>query len=421
METTIDLSQFICLGVNHWKAEVEVRERFSITNEDKQRAFLHAAYDQGIKNLFIYSTCNRTEIFGYGADFEHILRLLLNHSKGTKKDFLDFGFVYEGEEAIQHMMEVAVGLDSQILGDLQIVKQIKDAVAFAREEGTLDREIQKLLQLLFITHKRVRTETALGQGAATTSYAAIQWAKKRLETLENRNILLVGLGKIGAVTCSNLLNLGCKNVAIVNRTEEKAAEFAKHHGIKHAPFSHLAEEIAFSDLVIVTTGADEYVIGPKEVELAKAKGQLTIFMDMSVPRNVDPAIDAYDFVDVANMDMLSEVTDEAYKLRADSIPAAKKIIKESIQELKFWIAEQAVVPTIKALTQKLDGIRVSELEKVRHKASEDEMDILRLVTKRIISKIAAYSIEHLKDNTHDQNIHAVVQDMFKLKEEKLIN
>lgn len=416
MEQSIEISSFCCIGINHWKAEVEVRERFSMVNESLQRKLLSSASEQGIRNLFVYSTCNRTELFAYGADYEHLLRLLLNHSKGSKSEFHDFGFIHEGEEAIQHLFEVAVGLDSQILGDLQIIKQVKDSVALAREEGMIELEMQKLLQLLFMTHKRVRTETDLGQGAATTSYAAIQWAKKRFGDFSQRNILLVGLGKIGEVTVRNLLNMGCEHIAIVNRTEERAKVFAQKYGIKHAKMEHLSEEIAFSDLVIVTTGADNYVVRPEHMHLAEAKGQLTLFLDMSVPRNVDPAIDELEFVDVANMDTLSEVTDEAYKMRADSIPKAKKIIQESIRELKFWIAEQAVVPTIKALTQKLDGIRVSELEKVRYKTAEAEMDMLKLVTKRIISKIAAYSIEHLKDNTHDRNLHSVVQDMFKLKE-----
>jgi glutamyl-tRNA reductase len=415
MHSPIDLANFVCIGINHWKADVSVREKFSLGSEAKQRSLLKHAKEQGIRNIFTYSTCNRTEIFAYDAEFEQLIRLLINLTPGSKQEFLAYGFQLQGEEAITHLFEVAVGLDSQILGDLQIIKQVKDSIELARAENSLDSEIQKLLQLLFMTHKRARTETALGQGAATTAYAAIRWATERLENLEQRNILLVGIGKIGQVTCSNLLNNGCKNITVTNRTAAKAEAFAKQNGISWASFTHLAEQMAFADLVIVTTGADGYVIRPEHMELARAKGSLTVFLDMSAPRNVDPIIDDYDFVDVANMDMLSEVTDEAYRQRAESIPLVKEIIKDSIQELKFWIAEQAVVPTIKALTQKLDGIRAGELEKVRHKSSEQEMELLKLVTKRIISKIAAYSIEHLKDNQHDRNIHSVVQDMFKLQ------
>ncbi len=408
------IQDFTTIGINHWDAPVEVREKFSLDEVNKKR-LLEGARREGISSMFLVSTCNRTEIFSQGASTSELIRLLTNYSNGSLDDFHSHGFELEGQRAIQHLFHVATGLDSQILGDLQIVKQVKEGYELSACHDMISGELHRLIQHVFRAHKRSRNETSLGHGAATVAYAAVKFALRTFENLTHKNILLVGTGKIGKVTCKNLVNLGASKLTLINRTRDRAEFIAGKFNLQVADMEQLPEQIADADLVIVATGANEPVIRPEHMLPSIKKPKFKVMLDLSVPRNIDPKVAALDFVDVANMDMLSDVTDEAYKKREEEVPLVKKIIDDELSNYKLWLDEQRVVPTIKALTHKFETIREDELNFFRNKIETDNFDKIDKLTRRIVKKIAAYSIEHLRDHHHSEEVAEMVAKMFKLE------
>ncbi|MEX0648950.1 MAG: glutamyl-tRNA reductase [Balneolaceae bacterium] len=408
------IQDFTAIGINHWDAPVEVREKFSL-KENGLATMLRGAKREGVSSLFVVSTCNRTEVFAQGATTRELIRLLTSYSKGTLDEFHKYGFEREGKRAVEHLFKVATGLDSQILGDLQIVKQVKEGYEFSAAENMISGELHRLMQHVFRAHKRSRNETSLGQGAATVAYAAIQFAKRTFENLVNKNILLVGTGKIGKVTCKNLVNLGAGKLTLINRTRDRAEFIADKFNLEVADMEQLPEQIAGADLVIVATGAEKPVIRPEHMRISMENPKFKVMLDLSVPRNIDPNVATLDFVDVANMDMLSDVTDSAYQKREKEVPRVKNIIEQEFSDYSLWLNEQRVVPTIRALTQKFENIRDDELKFFRNKISTDDFDKIENLTRRIVNKIAAYSIEHLRDHHQSDEVTEMIEKMFKLE------
>ena len=409
---TIDT--FSIVGVNHWEATIEVRERFSLSDAQKE-ALIEGAQREGIESLFVISTCNRSEIIAQDASPQELIRLLITYSDASLDEFHTYGFEIEGQKAVEHLFQVTAGLDSQILGDLQIVKQVKEGYELASQMNAVDGELHRLMQHVFRVHKRSRNETSLGEGAATTAYAAVRFATNTFDSLKDKNILLVGTGKIGKVTCKNLVSLGAKKVTLMNRTRDRAEFVADRFNLDVAGMDDMPAQIAEADLVIVATGATDALITMQHMQPSIDDGQYKVMLDLSVPRNIDPAIAQLDFVDVANMDYLTDVTDEAYRKREENIPLVKKIIEDELIDYKNWLSTQKVVPTIKALTHKFDNIREDEFDFFKNKIKETDRDKVENLTRRIVNKIAAYSIEHLRDHHESDEITKVVHDMFKLE------
>lgn len=411
---TPHIEDFSIVGVNHWEAAIEVRERFSLSQAQKI-ALLEGARREGIDSLIIVSTCNRTELFARNASAQELIRLLVAYSDAGLDEFHACGFEKTGEKAIEHMFAVTVGMDSQILGDLQIVNQVKEGYELSCEMDMVSGEMHRLVQHLFRAHKRSRNETSLGEGAATTAYAAVQFAVKTFDNLKDKKILLVGTGKIGKVTCRNLVSLGAEKVTLVNRTVDRAEMVAEKFDLAFAAMEELPEQIAEADLVIVATGAENPVITLDTMQAAIANPTYKVLLDLSVPRNIAPEIGELPFVDLANMDFLSDVTDEAYRKREENIPLVKKIIEDEFTAYRTWLRSQRVVPTIKALTRKFDAIREEELDFFRNKISDTDREKVENLTRRIVNKIAAYSIEHLRDHHESDEVTQVLHDMFKLE------
>lgn len=411
----LDIAQFTVVGVNHWEAPITVREQFSLL-DDQKRGLLDGARREGVDSLIAVSTCNRTEIYAQDASPQELIRLLTSYSDGALDQFHKYGFEKRGREALEHIFQVAVGLDSQILGDLQIIKQVKQDYEMASELEMVDGPLHRLMQHVFRAHKRSRSETSLAQGAATTAYAAVQFAGQTFDDLTDKNILLVGTGKIGKVAVKNLLSMGAGRLTLINRSRERAEFVADKYDLEVADFENLPQAIAEADLVIVATGAGEPVLTREHMKPSEKERRFKLMIDMSVPRNIDPEIEKLDFVDLANMDWLSDVTDQAYREREKNIPHVKEIIEEEIHKYEEWVDEQQVVPTIKALNEKLDHLRREEIEHFRNKISDDELESVKRATERLVNKIAAHSIEHLRENHESEDVREVVQEMFKLQQ-----
>ncbi|HET6528190.1 MAG TPA: glutamyl-tRNA reductase [Balneolaceae bacterium] len=411
-----EIMNFCVVGVNHWEATIDIRERFSLNKAQKEE-LISGAKREGIESLFVISTCNRTEIFARNAVPQELIRLLVTYSQASLDEFHNYGFEKTGRQAVEHLFNVTVGLDSQILGDVQIVKQVKEAYELSCELDAVSGKLHRLMQHVFRAHKRSRNETSLGEGAATTAYAAVQFATKTFDSLKDKNILLVGTGKIGKVTCKNLVSLGARKLTLINRSRDRAEFVADQFNLEVADMSKLPEQIAEADLVIVATGAKKPVITLDDMKPSLLDMKFKVMVDLSVPRNIDPQIGELKFVDLANMDFLTDVTDEAYQKREGNVPLVKKIIDDELTDYTNWLSKQKVVPTIKALTSKFDAIREDEFEFFKNKISDTDKEKVEHLTRRIVNKIAAYSIEHLRDHHESEQVAKVVSDMFKLKPE----
>ncbi len=407
------LDEFIVVGISHWYAELSIRERFSLS-EDAVKSLLKEAESLGLDSLIVLSTCNRTEIFTRGDRAEVLFGLMVKFSNGTRQEVEKFGFVKKGEDAVRHFFHVAVGLDAQILGDLQIIQQVKQAYEIASASHSIDATTHRLMQSVFRAHKRSRAETSLGSGAATTAYAAVQASAHILGTLHDKKVLLIGTGEVGKVTCMNLVAQGVKRITLINRSQERAELIAGKYDVHVAPWEELTECIRTHELVIVATGAPEPVVTKELVDMVQA--ECKVFMDLAVPRNVDPAISENEHFLIVNMDMLNDRLDATFKERQANVPMVEAIIDQEMADFEKWLNEQRLVPTIRALTRRLDEIRTDELARYRHKFSADDALIADQLTRRIVNKILAYSIDHLKeDHERPEDITKMVHSLFKIE------
>lgn len=411
---TVDMTSFLSIGISYRNAPVEVREIFSLSSPQSRR-LIQAAKQEELDGVMVVSTCNRTEIFAQHASRQQLIHLLVSHADGTRANFEEFGFTHHGSEAVDHLFEVAIGLNSQILGDVQIIKQVKDSYQRSAEMEAVSSEMHQLMQHIFRAHKRSRNETSLGGGAATTAYAAVKFAAETFSHLGDKQVLLVGTGKIGKVTCKNLISLGVRNLVLSNRTRERAEFVAERYDVRVADISTLPEEIAKADLIIAATGADQPIIGIDEMQPSLQSSGFKMIIDLAVPRNIDPRVGELEFVDLVNMDMLTDVTREAQHQREEEVPKVEHIIQQERTDYEQWLNRQAVVPTIKALTSKFDRIREDEYDFFKHKIADTDREKVEHLTERIVNKIAAYSIEHLRDNHESRQVSQMVNDMFNLE------
>ncbi|MCH8567325.1 MAG: glutamyl-tRNA reductase [Balneolales bacterium] len=417
MDNSILLEKFTVIGINHHLADLATRERFSMV-AGQQRSLLEDVRGHGIKGAMVISTCNRTELFATTSDAELLSILFVKHASGSLAEFQEFGFIKHGEHAIRHVYRVAVGLEAQILGDLQIIKQVKEAYRASIDANMCDAVLHRLMQSVSRAHKRSRNETTLGVGAASTAYAAVQMAKQYFGSLSGKNILLVGAGKIGKVTCKNLVSSGASKVTIINRNFGKAERLGSRFAVNVALMKNIDIEIAKADLVIVATGALHAVINTGHMDLCDPDGSPKLMIDLSVPRNISSEVSDLDFVHLINMDMLSDTLDETFRERKANIPLVENILDEEFTAFCTWMKELKVVPTIKALNNKFDSIRKQELARFRHKINEDTIADVDHLTQRIVNKIIAHSIEHLRENRDNtEEVTRILQEMYKISGE----
>jgi glutamyl-tRNA reductase len=390
------LQDFSAIGVNHWSAPVVIRERFSLSDAEKL-ALYAAAKTRGIEQLIIISTCNRTELFSQKAETSDLIDLLVQHSRGTAGEFEEHGFETFGEDAVRHLFEVTAGLDAQILGDLQIVKQVKDSYELAHEAGMVSSSFHRLMQTIFKTHKRIRKETDLGMGAASVASAAVQFAQHHFKHFSEKKVVLVGTGKMGTVTCKNLINLGVKDITLVNRSEDKAAFIAEEFGVHSAGMEQLPTVLADADLVIVATGAILPVLNLSHLSEVQEVGPKRFYIDLSVPRNIDENVKEHPAIVLINMDDLQNSMDHTYARRKASVPLANTIIRHELHGFREWLSEQVLIPHITEMNQKLELIRRAEMERMKHQFSADDWEKIELLTHRIIRKVANEKLEELRE------------------------
>jgi glutamyl-tRNA reductase len=354
---TSDISGFYIVGINYKKTDADVRGQFAISNEQYER-LLKLAPKYHLTEFFILSTCNRTEICGFADNARQLADLLCAEAMGDREAFLEMAYVKRGSEAIEHLFLVAAGIDSQILGDYEIVGQIKQAVKFAREAGFVGSFLERLVNCVLQSSKAVKNQTELSGGTVSVSFAAIQYIRERYADLSDKRMLLIGIGKIGRNTCRNMVDyLGTRNITLMNRTEGKAAELAAETGVGYASMDRLAGLSATADIILVATNAEHPTLLRTHLE---GKGEKLV-IDLSIPCNVEKTAGDLPGVMLVNVDELSKIKDETLQKREAEIPKAKAIIAGHIAELMDWCAMRRHVPVLKAVKTKLKELHTSQL------------------------------------------------------------
>jgi glutamyl-tRNA reductase len=357
MSKPTDISTFFIAGINYKKTDASMRGDFAI-NDEQYSAILKAAHLFGVNELFILSTCNRTEIYGFAENISSLIDLICSQTKGSKKVFTELAYIKNGLDAIEHLFNVGAGLDSQILGDYEIVGQIKQAVKFSKEHERIHAFAERLVNCVLQSSKVIKNQTALSGGTVSVSFAAIQFIKEKFSSVAGKKILLVGTGKIGRNTCKNLVDyLGTKNITLINRSDEKSFLLAAEMGLMNASFENLNEEIKQADIIIVATNANEPIICKTDLIGCEEK----LLIDLSIPNNIEVAAKELSQITLVNVDDLSKINDATLQKREAEVPKAKEIIAMHIVEFLEWHSMRKHVPLLKAVKTKLNEIHSSDL------------------------------------------------------------
>jgi glutamyl-tRNA reductase len=352
-----DISKFFIAGINYKKTDAAIRGLFAI-NDEQYASLLALAPSYGLHELFVLSTCNRTEIYGFAEHAGQLIQLLCAQTEGDPQTFTQLAYVKKGPEAVEHLFAVGAGLDSQILGDYEIVGQLKVAVKFARERAFVGTYLDRMVNVVLQTSKAVKNQTALSDGTVSVSFAAVQYIKQKFNILAGKKILLLGIGKIGRSTCKNLVDyLETTAITLINRTPQKAAELANELGLQHAPIDQLADYIDNSDIILVATNAAHPTILKTHLEGKTDK----LIIDLSIPYNVEMAAQDLPNVHLVNVDELSKLKDETLQKREAEVPKARLIINEHMAEFMDWFEMRKHVPVLKAVKTKLQEIQAFPL------------------------------------------------------------
>lgn len=365
------LNNFCIVGINYRKSDMSVRGKFSLPPEQAV-SLLKQSLLQHISGCVVLSTCNRTEVYGLLENPHELIGLFCHYTHSERNDFISHGYVYQGMEAIRHLFEVASGLDSQIIGDYEILSQLKHAATISRENGCLNSFMERAVNYALQVSKEIKTKTKLSTGTVSVSYAAIEIIREKVKDTFNKKILLVGTGKFGNHIAKNLQNYlqGC-HLYFSNRTDEKAKLLADEYNGTFIPYESLAEECNNADIIITSSLSTSYTILPSFFTIQKPH----LLLDLSVPQNVDPSVKDLPGITLLNVDEVSLILDKTISRRKEEIPKAYKIIDDTLSSLESWHRQQANNPslvTVKSQLHKLNDAyfhSISNEEKIHKTVS----------------------------------------------------
>ena len=403
---------FYAIGLSYKKADAEVRGHFSLSESAKQNVLIQAKQN-GIESILLVSTCNRTELYGFAEHPYQLIQLLCDNTKGTVEEFQKVAYVHKNKEAINHIFRVGSGLDSQILGDFEIISQLKSGARASKKEGLLNSFTERLLNAVIQASKRIKTETEISSGATSVSFASVQYIMNNVEHVSEKNILLFGTGKIGRNTCENLVkHTKNSHITLINRTKTKAEEVAGKFNLIVKDYNNLEEEINSSDIIIVATGAQNPTIYKSLISTKKP----LLVLDLSIPKNVNEDIREHSNITLVHLDDLAKITDDTLENRKAFIPDAEAIISDVMSEFNAWLDTLKFVPTIQAIKHKLTGFKNSEFNTQRKKLNDFNEEQAELITNNLIQKITNQFAHHLREdsNTSDESIQ-LIKKIFQLE------
>jgi glutamyl-tRNA reductase len=412
-------------GLNHRTAPVGVRERLAFSEVELPAALAELRAQAGIAESMILSTCNRVEVAvaaDDNADLHEIITGFLCRIRELDRSWLEpHLYEYEGNEAVRHVFRVAASLDSMVVGEPQILGQLKTAYSVAKEQGTVSGVLDTVMTRAFGVAKRVRTETEIGVSAVSVSYAAVELAREIFGALKGRTVMLIGAGKMSELAARHLHRSGAA-ILVTNRTLSRAEELAGLVDGSIVPYETYRTHLKDTDIVITSSGAPEYLLRKEDVKkvLDARRNRPMFLIDIAVPRNIDPAVNELDNVFVYDIDDLQRVVSENLKCRMHEAEEADQIVSEEVVRLETWMRTRSVGPVIVELQDQLERLRMAEVERVRGKLgpmTPQQEQALEQLTRGLINKIAHGPIAALRRHSEDPAIVERIRNIFRLDEE----
>jgi len=405
-------NSFYAIGLSYKKADAEVRGKFSLDVPAIDR-ILGKAKEFGIDGLLAISTCNRTELYGFAQHPYQLIKLLCDETPGTVEEFQEVAYVYKNHDAISHMFKVGTGLDSQILGDFEIISQIKQGFYRSKKQDMANPFLERLCNSVIQASKRIKNETEISSGATSVAFASVKYILDNVDDISNKNILLFGTGKIGRNTCENLVkHSNNSHITLINRTRAKAEDIAGKFQLTVKDYGDLQTEIRKTDILVVATGAQlptvsKAIIHPKKPLLV---------LDLSVPKNVSDDVMELDNVTLVHLDQLSQITDETLSKRKEYVPKAEAIIEKVKKDFLKWLESRKFAPVINALKDKLNTMKAEEIDFQTKKIEGFDHIQAEIISDRIIQKITKQFANHLKSNEVDTDDSLeLIQKVFQLE------
>ncbi|MDY6854467.1 MAG: glutamyl-tRNA reductase [Thermodesulfobacteriota bacterium] len=395
----------IVVGLNHKTAPIEMRERLHFPSDNIEEPLKKLTNLSYISEGLILSTCNRVEVMAVTRDPEkginEIKNFLSSYHNVPKQQLDSCLYSYESDDAIRHVFKVASSLDSMVVGEPQILGQLKDAYRMANRSKTSGLILHKFLHKAFSVGKKVRTESMIATSAVSISFAAVELAKKIFDDLKYKVIMLIGSGEMSELAARHLMNNGVKEILIANRTRERAEKLAREFRGRTVVFEDLALFLDQVDIVISSTSSPHYTIGYNDIvrSLKIRKFRPIFLIDIAVPRNIDPKINDIDNIYLYDIDDMQGVVDANIKARSEEAKKAERIIEKEVGKFDRWLKSLSVVPTIISLKQRLEDIRKKEVEKViagLNGNSQLDRELLNNLTSSIINKILHSPLTQLK-------------------------
>ena len=417
------------LGVSHRTAPVDLRERLDFSSRDLSAAAGAIAARPSMSESVVLSTCNRSEMYVATTDparaREELVSFLSEYHHVATHSFQPHLFALENSAAVAHLFRVAAGLDSLVVGEPQILGQVKEAYQSASTKGCVGPVLSNVFRWSFGVGKRVRTETALGEGAVSVSYAAVALARKIFGRLTGRRVLVVGAGEISSLTAQHLRAHGVGDIVITSRTHAHAEDLAAEVGGLAVPWEGMANALGAADIVITATGSQRPIIARAQLEAARGHRHATplFIIDIAVPRDVDASVGEIELVFLYNIDDLHTIVEENLSRRAAEVERAESIVNDEVTKFMAWQRSRSAVPTVVALRQRFESIRRSELQRLEGKLgvlSPEARARVDEVTRLIVEKLLLEPTEQLKALPDEETQAAyteAVNRLFRLQDE----
>src|SRR5262245_2790321 len=402
----LPVMQFALVGLSHKTAPIEVRERLAFNGDAVRTALAALVQTDSISEAMILSTCNRVEVVAEGSDDRLIREFICDYHQISRDSVSKHLYSFKNNDAIRHIFRVTSSLDSMMVGEPQILGQVKEAYRIATDAGAIGIHLSALMSRAFAVAKKVRSETGISQSAVSISYAAVELAKKIFGTLAGKTVMIIGASKMGELSAKHLKRAGVSSVLVTNRTFGRAVELAKVFEGAAVPFEHFTDHIDRADIVISSTGAPHFIITKAmgEQMIHRRKNKPVFFIDIAVPRDIDPAVNEIDNAFIYDIDDLQQVIDENLKDRMKEAHRAEQIVDLEVQAFCSKMQSREVVPTIVQLRDTLEKLRRDEIERNRKllkDLSPEQQVAIDQITVSLVNKILHHPISQLKEAAHD--------------------
>ncbi|MGA9476799.1 MAG: glutamyl-tRNA reductase [Desulfobacterales bacterium] len=421
------MSEIVLLGLNHKTAPIELRECIAFAPDQTADALVYLKNEPEVSEVLLFSTCNRVEVLLVTEQITEAVdkakRLIARFNQIALSEFENVLYIHTGDQAVRHIFRVAASLDSMVVGEPQILGQIKQAYRLATQQRAAGVVLNRLFHRAFFVAKRIRSETGIGGHAVSISYAAIEMGRKIFGSLEGKKVLLIGAGEMAELAVAHLIRNRAGAILVANRTFERAAELGRRFGGSPIKFEELITSLSDVDIVISSTGSPDFVVKREHLKgvLRKRRNRPLFFIDIAVPRDIDPQINRLSNTYVYDIDDLKGVIDENIEDRQREAIKGERIVEEAVVNFRRWYDSLDVVPTIKALRKKLEGIAAVEVKKTLQAdgMSEEGRQAVERMTQSLINKILHDPTDVLKRNGCQGGRSAyldITRKLFKLDE-----